>query len=91
MAEFVSAVYDGFWWIGIVELIDYEQKDIKVKFMHPHGPTTHFYWPSRDDICFVPVDKILTRVSAPVTATGRSYNLNVKDYDNIIKRFSEYL
>ena len=36
--EFIACQYDSFWWVGLVEEINQEQKDFLVKFMHPHGP-----------------------------------------------------
>ena len=27
-----------------------EEADVAVKFMHPHGPSASFMWPSREDI-----------------------------------------
>ena len=87
VSEYISCVYDSFWWIGMVELVDLQNQDIKVRFMHPHGPSRVFHWPSRNDICFVPVDKILCLIDSPVTSTGRSYKTTEKDYDIIAKGF----
>ena len=64
-------MYDSYWWIGVVQLVDFDQGDVQVKFMHPHGPNSQFHWPSRDDICHVPIDKLLCKISAPITSTGR--------------------
>ena len=49
--QFVACMYDGFWWIGMIEELDRELEDAQVKFMHPHGPTNGVYWPRRNDIC----------------------------------------
>ena len=49
--QFVACMYEGFWWIGLIEQLDGELEDVQIKFMHPHGPTNSVYWPRRNDIC----------------------------------------
>ena len=49
--EYVSSLYDNFWWMGMVMDIDRESNELKVNFMHPHGPSTSFLWPNREDTC----------------------------------------
>ena len=82
--SFVSCKYDSFWWIGIIEEIDIGQKDVKVKFMHPHGPSMKFSWPSHDDICWIPFENILTEISPPTTRSGRIYEITTDDYNEIV-------
>ena len=86
LMQFVCCSYDGFWWIGMVEEIDSEQNDLKMNFMHPHGPAKNFYWPSREDSCWVPYDKVLNPIEAPVTSSGRMYMIKDTDYQKIKKR-----
>ena len=44
--------------------------------MHPKRPAKAFFWPDREDSCWVPVDHILAVVQAPhVNRSGRSYTL----------------
>ena len=40
---YIACFYDEFWWLGIAE--DVSELDIKVRFMHPHGPVKNFFWP----------------------------------------------
>ena len=47
--DYIACFYDGFWWVGIAE--DVSELDIKVRFMHPHGPGKNFFWPMRTDEC----------------------------------------
>ena len=61
-----------------------EERDLKVKFMHPKGPgrlENSFYWPLTEDICFIPENDILCSISAPVPSSksGRKYRLNPLD------------
>jgi len=80
IGRFVSCQYDTFWWIGMVENIDEEVGDLVIKFLHPHGPGKNFYWPSRDDTCYVPLGNILCLISPPSTSTGRTYGILDVDY-----------
>lgn len=51
-----------------------EEGDIKVKFMHPFGPAPSFHWPSREDICYVPLNNVIAKISTPATkGSGRVY------------------
>ena len=83
-ADFVACKYDKFWWVGIVKQIDIDNKDIQIKFMHPHGPSKRFSWPSRDDLCWVPANNIITNLSIPTTRSGRIYDISEDDYKTII-------
>ena len=58
-STYVTCLYDLFWWVGIVSNVDIEQGDVKVDFMHPHGPRKTFNWPESDDTCYVPTKNIL--------------------------------
>ena len=37
--DYATCIFDGFWWLVLVDLINPEEKDVTCKFMHPHGPT----------------------------------------------------
>ena len=89
VSQFVSCRYDTFWWIGMIENIDENASDLKIKFLHPHGPSKSFYWPSRDDTCYVPITNILCLISPPSTSTGRTYKILDDDYDNTVLQNSK--
>ena len=61
---FIACNYDSFWWIGMIAAVDIHNGDLKIKFVHPHGP---FSWPSRDDYCWVPIVNIITHIKVPTT------------------------
>ena len=67
VSKFVSCRYDTFWWIGMIENIHLNTSDLKIKFLHPHGPSKSFYLPSRDETCYVPTTNILCLISPPST------------------------
>ena len=84
---YISCKYDTFWWIGMIHETDELQQDVKVKFMHPHGPSMKFSWPSRDDFCWIPVANIMTEVEPPTTRSGRLYEISQEDFNKIVMNF----
>ena len=75
--KYVVCMYDQQWWVGNI-CDTSEEQDVKVTFMHPHGPSKSFSWPTREDICWVPLPHIIKIIDAPVTSTGRKYKLPTK-------------
>ena len=80
---YVSCLYDGQWWIGSIRSVSEENADYEVVFMHPHGPSRYYRWPQREDICWVPHAHVLCKITAPTTATGRSYQISTEDHQAI--------
>jgi len=72
-------MYDGKWWVGNIQNITEEENDIQVTFMHPHGPAKSFKWPSKPDVCWVPLEGILSVLRPPVTSNGRQYYIDKRD------------
>ena len=62
-----------------------ENKDVKVKFMHPKLPSPSFKWPLRDEDCWVPNVHICCVVPAPElrSQTARMYYFDKKEYEKI--------
>lgn len=72
--NYVACKYEAHWFFGIILSKHEEEGDVKVRFMHPHGPSHSFYWPSIDDICLVPVCNIISCIDSPTTkGSGRMY------------------
>ena len=90
--DYATVLYDGYWWIVLVNEINEEQKDVTCKFMHPHGPVTenNFHWPRTNDLAWVPFNKFLKKVDAPVCTsnTGRQYKMNDQDFKHTNNVFS---
>ena len=42
-----------------------ENGDVNVKFLHPKGPALKFFWPCRDDICWIPIEDFYKEIEAP--------------------------
>ena len=56
---YVSCIYDKFWWVCIVTEVNVHEGDLRIEFLHSHGPRTTFSWPSVADKCFVPASNNL--------------------------------
>ena len=56
---YVSCIYNAFWWVGIVTEVNVHESDLKIEFLHPHGPRKTFSRPSVDDKCFALTSNIL--------------------------------
>lgn len=74
--QYIACIYDGKWWIGNICEISDEQHDALVNFMQRHGPAQSFYWPARNDSCWIPEEHIVANIPAPsTTSMGRQYCL----------------
>lgn len=87
---YVGCVYSTFWWVGLIQQIDREYGDLKIDFMHPHGPRKNFIWPRTEDTCFIPLERILCRISVPLMETGRSYKISDEDFNSIVSEFQKH-
>ena len=59
--------------MGIIRDISFENEDVLVAFMHPKSLCKNFYWPIRDDTCWLPVQHI---IAPTIRKTGRVYQLS---------------
>ncbi|KAG1665912.1 ARL14 effector protein [Nymphon striatum] len=91
--DYVVCRYDDNWWIGIVQERNQEENDVLIYFMHPHGPSTRFQWPTREDICWVPTHDVLckSKIDAPTTETGRNYIIANSVCESIQTNFENHI
>ena len=87
---YVSCICDTFWWVGIVTEVNVHEGDLKIEFLHPHGPRKTFSWPSVADKCFVPASNILCVITAPTTITGRMYRISDIDFEQTLKAYENH-
>ena len=72
---YVTAMYDGSWWLAYVLNTLSESAEVELNFLYPHGPSRSFSYPSRPDTLVISLHDILTIVD-PKTITGRKYTLS---------------
>jgi hypothetical protein len=87
LSGFVTCVYENEWWLGCILSVDPENAEVKITFLHPHGPARSYRYPSIPDILSVPIPDLLARVS-PYTATGRTYTITQKESRESTKRLT---
>ena len=83
--DYVVVKYDDHWWIGLV--IAVVSISMEAKIMSPHDPRRNFFWPQRDDICWVSNDSIL-KVFTPLSSIsqlGRTNKLDAVNFEAICK------
>ena len=88
--SYVSCIYDTFWWVGIVTEKNVHESDLKIEFLHPHGPRRTFSWPSVTDKCFAPASKILCITTAPTVITGQMYWISDIDYEQTLQAYEKH-
>ena len=82
---------DDNWWIGIILEKNAVECDITMKFMHPKGPSEFFFWPQRDDICFIPNHCILKIIDVPnAIGSARKYSISKNDEKQIHLKWKLY-
>ncbi|KAL5508956.1 hypothetical protein EMCRGX_G004228, partial [Ephydatia muelleri] len=75
---YVTVMYDGHCWLGMVTKVDKEARLAEVNFLHPQLPAKSYLYPRHQDIMEIDPSDILTLVS-PSTATGRTYSLTSQE------------
>jgi hypothetical protein len=87
---FVTCMYDTFWWLGCVLYVSEESNDVKISFLHPHGPSASYTYPAMPHILQLPQSAILAKVS-PTTATGCTHTLTSEETKLTAERSKTYI
>ncbi len=58
--------------------MDKENSEVKLTFLHPHGPARSFTYSTSPDILIVSSSDILSKVD-PSTRTGRAYYITANE------------
>ena len=91
---YISIVYEDRWYIGLILEICSDQRDIRVKCLQNLKGKNSFYWPSRDDIIYVPFNHTLVVVNTPTLSgsTGRnSYMITAKEFSEIEQAYCKFI
>ena len=84
--SYVNCIYDTFWWVGIVTEVNVHEGDLKIEFIHPHGPRKTFTWPSVADKSFAPASNIvLLSQLQQQSITGQMYWISDTDFEQTLK------
>ena len=85
--SFVVCLYDDEKRIGLIEELDYDQRDAKIRFMQPKCIARSYFWPVKDT-CGVPDENIICNIGVPTTVTGRQYKLQPKEQE-VLRAFMD--
>ena len=85
--SFVVCLYDDEKWIGLIEELDYDQRDAKIRFMQPKCIARSYFWPVKDT-CWVPDENIICNIGVPTTVIGRQYKLQPKEQE-VLRAFMD--
>ena len=83
--EYVACYYNSGWWVGLVQDVNCDEKDVEIIFLHPPGPSNSFTWAKRKDVCLVPCMNVICKIRPPTTFTGQTYYLEKEDNEMISK------
>lgn len=91
--QYVAAVYDAQWYIGIVIEQSYEHGDVVINFMKRNAETNVLTWPSHKDECAVLIENILRVIPAPVPVggSGRQYKLAPEVITSLLEEFKTHV
>ena len=64
--EYVACYYDSNWWVGLVQNVNCDEKDVEIIFLHPPGPSNSFTWPKRN-VCWVPYMNVICKIRHSTT------------------------
>ena len=81
--NYVACKYDKLRWVGMVLEADQASNDIKITFMHLHGPSNSHFWPSKDDVCWMSPLSVILKLNPPTTSNGSNYKIDTEEFDNI--------
>ncbi|GBO06190.1 hypothetical protein AVEN_138860-1 [Araneus ventricosus] len=89
ISGYITAVYEGNWWLGYLLQKNEELDEVKITFLHPFGSSASFSYPRNTDVLWVSIVDVLTKAN-PVTPTGRSYVLLESDVCKTNVAFSNF-
>ena len=71
---YVTAIYDGHWWLASVTNVSTAEEEVHLNFLHPHGPFRSYFFPQRCDTLHVYIRDVITHVEL-TTDTGCTYRI----------------
>ena len=82
--DYTAFKSDEKWWVGLIVEVDSTQ-------LNAQASITYIFWPSVDDMCWVPFQQILCKVAAispSSTFTGSSYSISAEHFNAITNAYA---
>jgi hypothetical protein len=88
---FVTCMYDNFWWLECLLSVSEESHDVKINFLHPHGPSAPYIYTAMPHVLPLPESEILSKVSPNSTTTRCLYTLTSEETKLTTDRSKTYV
>jgi hypothetical protein len=77
-STYIACQYDRKWWVGMVKDKSDDFDDYLVTFMTPSGLSLQYFWPVKQDICWIEKANIVCTLQSPdITSTStRGYSFS---------------
>ena len=59
LVGYVTAIYDGHWWLASVTNVSTAEEEVHLNFLHPHGPSRSYFL-QRCDTLHVHISDVLS-------------------------------
>ena len=56
--KFCVSYFDKDWYFGIVSYVSIENSNGNIKFLHPKGPASKFFWSRKTNVCRIPDENV---------------------------------
>ena len=83
---YVTYAYNSEWWLAYILDVNSDNSEVRLMFLHPHGPARSYKYSATPDILAVSVSDDLTNVD-PKTATGCTCRLINEETDWLRRNF----
>ena len=71
--SFYVCQYESDWYLGNANFVSMDNQDLNIKFLHPKGLAVQFFWPSKDDIWWIPISNVICKVQPPESSTASRF------------------
>ena len=88
ISGFVTLYCDEDWWVACVVQVHADTSELRLSFLHPHGPSHSFRCPYVQDILSIPMFDILSTVDPRSTKAGCVYSLIQKDTGDALEKLT---
>lgn len=80
-STYVACQYDRKWWVGMIKEKSNDFDDYLVTFMTPSGLSKQYFWPAKQDTCWIEKANIVCTLQSPdITSTStRGYSFSRSD------------
>ena len=64
--KFCACYFEKDWYFGIVNYVSTENSNANIKYLHPKGPVSKYFWSSNADVCWILNENVAYEENPPV-------------------------